>query len=140
MRCCIVLLALLLFASPIDSQTRVDSPSSGSTVRKAILDGLRVPVENDLHQPVKFKVDVIKVQDGWAFVRGVPQRSDGSVVDYTGTKYKEAIDLGAFDEGFCALLRKEGKSWQVVTYAIGSTDVPWVTWAEEHKAPEAIFK
>jgi len=116
------------------------TPKFGSGERKAIMDSLRVPVEKRLRKPVVFKVDHLKVQDGWAFLRGVPQQPGGRPMDYTGTGYERAKKDGIFDDWICALLRqnKAGK-WEVVTFVIGATDVPYVGWDEQYKAPRAIF-
>ena len=133
-------LALVGVAAAGQAQTRVETPKPGTPLRKAILDALRVPVQEDLGQPVQFKVDVLRVQNAWAFVRGVPQRKDGSAIDYSRTGYQITIDEGAFDDGFCALLQKQNGTWTVVVYSIGSTDVVWDTWADDFHAPRAIFE
>ena len=73
-------------------------------------------------------------------MKGVPQRPGGGAMDYRGTGYQEAIDAGAFDDGIVALLRKRGGKWQVVKYVIGATDVPYVEWDKEYRAPAAIFR
>jgi hypothetical protein len=43
-------------------------------------------------------VDHLKVQDGWAFLRGVPQQSDGRPMDYRGTIFEAAMQEGMFDD------------------------------------------
>jgi hypothetical protein len=123
--------------APVD--TKPYTPERGSPERKAILDSLRVPVEKQLKQPVIFKVDHLLVQKGFAFLRGMPQKPDGSEIDYTGTVYQEAIDEGAFDGGVFALLRNVNGKWRVVQYVIGATDVPYVDWDKKYRAPRAIF-
>jgi hypothetical protein len=115
-------------------------PEKGSTERKAIVDALRVPVEKHLKQPVVFKIDHLKVQNNWAFLTGWPQKSDGSAIDYRLTVYQDAIDAGAFDDGIVALLRKVKNKWTVVQYVIGATDVPYVDWDKEYRAPKGIFR
>ena len=138
----IVCLFLLLAVFPSDAaaQGEVSTPRSGDRERRAILDALRVPVEKELGPKVVFKVDHLKVQGGWAFLRGVPQRPGGKAVDYKGTVYERAREDGVFDDWVCALLRKRGGKWQVIKYVIGATDVPYVGWDEEFGAPAAIFK
>ena len=118
----------------------VRTPERGSPERKAIMDALRVPTEKQLKQPVIFKIDHLKVQRGWAFVRAYPQRPDGGAIDYTKTEYQEAIDAGVFDEGVIGLLRNANGKWKVVQFVIGATDVPWVDWDTKYKAPKGIFK
>lgn len=116
------------------------TPKAGSLERKALMEALRLPVEKELNKKVVFKVDHLKIQGDWAFMRGVPQQPNGKAMDYRGTPYQEAIKEGMFDDGICALLRKDQGKWKVITYQIGATDVPWVTWSEEHKAPAIIFE
>jgi hypothetical protein len=89
---------------------------------------------------VVFKIDHLGVQGDWAFLRGVPRQRGGGAMSYRGTVYQEAIDAGAFDDGIVALLRKRRGKWQVVKYVIGATDVPYVEWDKEYRAPSAIFQ
>ncbi len=60
-------------------------------------------------------------------------------MDYRGTEYQEAIDAGMFDNGIFALLKKTGGKWKVVTHMIGCTDVCYLDWDKQYKAPKAIF-
>jgi hypothetical protein len=116
------------------------TPAPQTPERKAIADALREPVQAKLKKSVVFKIDHLKVQDGWAFLKGMPQRPDGRPMDYRDTPYREQIKLGMFDDGISALLKKEGGKWVVVTYNIGATDVIYLNWAEQYKAPPAIFE
>lgn len=122
------------------SQGTPVTPKLGSPERKAIADALRVPVEKELGRKVVFKIDHLKILNGWAFLLGQPQQPDGKRMDYRGTPYQEAKKAGAFDDGICALLNKKGDDWRVVVYVIGATDVPYVEWDKEYKAPPEIFK
>lgn len=133
------LLLLVLLCATAPAQDAARTPAAGSAERKAVLDALRVPVEKELKKKVVFKVDALKVQGAWAFVRGVPQQPGGKAMDYRGTVYEQAIADGAFDDWVCALLRREGGRWRVVAHSIGATDVVYSNWPEEHKAPRAIF-
>ena len=116
------------------------TPERGSDERKAIVDALRTPVEKKLRQQVIFKIDHLKVQNGWAFMLGKPQRLDGTPVDYSDTVYKSAVGAGAFDDSILALLHEVGGKWRVVQYVIGATDVPYVDWDKKYHAPKAIFE
>jgi len=116
-----------------------DASAVLSPEQAAALEALRVPIEKELGQPVVFKTGRFEVSDGWAFVEGQTVRPDGAVIDYTQTPHKEAVAAGAFDDGFTALLHLENGSWKVVTYEIGSTDVPWVEWPQKYGAPSMIF-
>ncbi len=140
-RVCLLLPALLvLTAAAARAQRGPYTPAPGSAERKAITDALRAPVERELRQKVVFKVDRLKVQGGWAFLSGVPQTPDGGQLDYKATPYRQQVEEGMFDDGVVALLRKQGGRWRVVKYVVGATDVPYVTWDKDYKAPAAIFK
>jgi len=112
---------------------------TAATEREAILSTLRGPVEKQLRQQTVFKVQHLKVQDGWAYLSAVPQRPGGKAMDYGQSVYQKQIELGAFEDSINALLRKRGENWTVVTYNIGATDVVWLPWAKKYGAPEAIF-
>jgi hypothetical protein len=132
--------AFLLFALLIGTALgQATTPNKGSADRTAIMNALRIPVERDLKQKVQFKISWLKVQNGWAFLKGIPQQRNGKPIDYKKTQYREAIEDGAFDDWVCALLRKKNGKWTVVQFQIGATDVPYVTWPDDYKAPIAIF-
>jgi hypothetical protein len=116
------------------------TPKPGSSERKQITESLRSVVEKELKKPVVFRIDALKVQGEWAFLRGVPLKKSGERMDYRGTRYQKLIDAGTFDDWICALLRKEAKHWRVVDHVIGATDVPFADWAERYHAPAGIFK
>ena len=132
-------LFIIVAAAGAASAQEARTPAHGSAERKAIADALRAPVEKELRQKVVFKIDHLKVSGEWAFLRGVPQRPGGGKVDYSITRYKQAIEDGVFDDWICALLRRKAGKWQVVKYVIGATDVAYEGWDEEYKAPSAIF-
>lgn len=134
-----VVLCLMVCLCPLTFGQAVTSPKQGSAARKGILDALRVPIEKDLKQRVMFKVDHLKVSGNWAFMSGKNLTAAGKKIDYRKTRYKDAIDSGAFDDWTCALLKREGNKWKVLRYSIGATDVVWDGWFREFRAPKAIF-
>ncbi len=115
------------------------TPKKGSDERTAILNALRVPVEKELKQEIQFVVNDFNVSGNWAFISGEPQTKSGEMPDYSNTVYNEQVESEAFDNNFFALMKKTGKKWKVVTYAIGCTDVCYLEWWKEYKAPKAIF-
>jgi len=133
-----VLLIAIVFASTLSAQS-VYTPEKGSPERKAILDALRVPVERELKQKIVFVADNFNVQGNWAFVGGRPQGADGGSPDYSRTQYANALDSGAFDNNFFALLKKTGGKWRVMTHAIGCTDVCYADWWRRYRAPKTVF-
>lgn len=128
---------LFSITTSITSAQNVYTPENGSAERKAILAALRVPVEKDLKQKIVFVVGDVKSNGNWAFIGGSPKRPDGGDPDLRGTMFEEYGD--AYDHNFFGLLRKTGGKWRVVTYAIGCTDVCWLDWDSQFKAPKAIF-
>ena len=135
---CLAVVFLLAGSVDISAQT-VYQPVKGSPERKAILDALRIPVERDLKQKVVFVAENFKVQGNWAFIGGTPQNSSGGEPDYRRTQYADAVESGAFDNNFFALLKKTAGKWKVTTYAIGCTDVCYTDWWRRYRAPKAIF-
>ncbi len=133
-------IALSLVSLAAFTQSRPYTPSPGDPERKAIMDALRTPVERELHKRVVFKVDQLKVQEGWAFMRGTPLRPDNSPMDYRGTLYQQALDDGVFDDWICALFHWRNGEWQVVQYVIGATDVIYEDWGRRFGAPTGIFR
>ena len=137
-RAVFILVAVLALASAGASQT-IHEPAKGSVERKVILDSLRTPIERDLNQKLVFATDHFTVSGNWAFVSGAPRRLGGGRPVYSGTRYKDAIDAGAFDNNFFALLKRSSGKWRVVKYAIGCTDVCYMDWPRTYHAPRSIF-
>ncbi|NUS99352.1 MAG: hypothetical protein HOP96_00035 [Sphingomonas sp.] len=105
------MLALLALcaASPAPSQ------------RRAVLDALRPAIEKKLGRDVEFVVQVLRVEDGWAFVMADPRRKGGKPIDGNrifGDDF-ENMDGLRVD----ALLQLRSGRWRVVDHAIGATDV-----------------
>lgn len=136
MRLITTLIACLAF-TPTFAQ--VTTPRIGSPERTAMMDALRIPIERDLKQRIQFKIESIRRQGNWAFLKGMPLRQDGKKIDYSKTRYAEAVKQGAFGYGVCALFKKTGKTWKVAKYVLGASDVPYTTWWKQFGAPKAIF-
>jgi hypothetical protein len=134
-----LLFILTLAFCTISVFAQAHTPEKGSAERKAILDALRVPVEKDLKQKIVFNVENFNVSGNWAFLSGDPQNESGGEPNYRSTKFWEAVKEGMFDNNFFALLKKTGGKWKVTTYAIGCTDVCYITWWKDYRAPKAIF-
>jgi hypothetical protein len=129
---------VLLAASAALAQS-AHTPEKGSPERKAILDALRIPVEKRLKQKVIFATDNFNVAGNWAFIAGQPQTPEGGRLDYSHTSYAEAVSAGMFDSNIFALLKKAAGGWKVVTFQIGCTDVCYLPWQKQYKAPKAVF-
>ena len=131
---------ILAFACSSFAQDEIAvTPAKDSVDRMAIMNALRVPVEKELKQRVQFTINHFKITDSWAFITGEPLNLKNVKPDYAGTSYQKAVDAGAFENNYQALLKKTAGKWKVVTYLIGCTDVCWLEWDKKHKAPKVIF-
>ena len=71
----------------------------------------------------------------------------GGRVDYAGTIYEARRADGVMSDVYAVLLRKadessadnDARSWRLSDYAIGPTDVAWLTWPGKHSAPRELF-
>jgi hypothetical protein len=112
--------------------------------RTLAMDALRATLRPVLkNQDIVFNVSQGKyaAKDGWVFMFGkIELRGSQKPVDYRGTQYEDDIRDGLFDDNFSALLHKENGKLVVKTWVIGSTDVPWENWPQEHGAPPEIFR
>jgi hypothetical protein len=135
----IILTFLFFFAASSIFAQGVKTFAAGTPERKAVMDVLRGPVQSELNVPVQFVVNKLNVSGDFVFLVGVPQQKDGKAIDYTKSRYKEQYNSGAFDDGIVALLKRSGSSWKILSYEIGSTDVPYTCWWKQFKAPKEIF-
>ncbi|HEY0179225.1 MAG TPA: hypothetical protein VGC30_06290 [Dokdonella sp.] len=123
-----------------DAEETPHTPPPGSPERAAVLDAARAPVQSELGKPVQFVVKRLAVLGPWAFVHAAMQSSGGQPVDYVGTRYEDAALRGHKSSSYAALLKRRGEVWEIVNYSIGPTDVAWQTWADQYKAPPALFE
>ena len=113
-RAAMLLLGLAASAAAVE-------PPPGSPLRKVVLDALRPAIEKQLGGPVEFKVTLIRVERGWAFVIVDPQRPGGRPIDgyrIFGEHFDNMDGLRAE-----AVLRLRDGKWRVVDHGIGATDV-----------------
>jgi hypothetical protein len=136
---CFLLLIFAFSVSAVFAQ-KAYTPAKNSPERAEILAALRAPVSKDLKQPVSFLATNFKAQGNWAFVGGQARNAKGGKPNWKITEYQKRIDVDAFEDNLFALLKKSGGKWRVVTYMIGCTDVCYLNWDKEYKAPGAIFK
>lgn len=136
-------LALILYCSVVVSVTTfaqsARTPAPGSEERAAIMDALRVPAEKELKQSVIFKVDILRVAGDWAYARVSPTRPNGDEIDFSKTKYRKQVELGAFDPQGEALLRLEDDGWEVLEWAFGGTDVASAAWGDKYRFPKSLL-
>jgi hypothetical protein len=120
---------------------RMIKPQPGSGLRAEILDAVRPLFERETGGPVEFVVTRLNVLGEWAYGEVQAQRPGGRTIDWTRTRHAEDFEAGMFDPAASDfLLRKSGPDWAVVEYALGPTDVVWVSWRLDHRLPLAIFQ
>ena len=134
----LVLLCSLLSAEALSQSAR--TPAPGTEERAAIMDALRVPAEKELKQSVIFKVDRLRVAGDWAYARVSPTRPNGDEIDFSKTKYRKQVELGAFDPQGEALLRLEDDGWKVLEWAFGGTDVASAAWGDKYRFPKSLLQ
>ncbi|MDQ6626085.1 MAG: hypothetical protein M3Y69_08105 [Verrucomicrobiota bacterium] len=103
------------------------------------MDALRAPAQKDLGRTVIFKVDILRVAGDWAYARFSPTMPNGDEIDYSKTKFREQMELGAFDPQGEALLQRRGGEWKVREWVFGATDVPSATWSEKYRFPKGLL-
>lgn len=81
----------------------------------------------------------MKVASGFAFVMAQPIHTNGKHIDWRKTKYAQAYKDGYFGQTALALLKKSGKTWRVLEYEFGGSDMPAVEWTQTHRAPRSIL-
>ncbi len=113
------ILALLLgcLAEAVIAQTPY-TPKPGSAERAAICDGarayvMRKYVHGSLRQPILFKIDHLRVANGYANMEAIPVYKDGSYID------PDVIP----DIGYNFCLRQSGDEWKVIA-DLSRSDVP----------------
>lgn len=134
----VLLCALAAGAGSLLAQA-AHTPAAGSAERKAIMDVLRRPCEEDLGRKVIFRVQHLKVAGDWAFARVVPLQPDGKEIDYSRTKYREDAAEGIFDGEGEALLRRASGIWKLLEWRFGATDTEIDLWLEKHRFPRALL-
>lgn len=133
----VTLLALAIAPSAASAQ---DCFTPQGTLRKSVLDTLRVPFVDNLKQPVEFVVSKIRVcwrgTELWAFVFAKPQRPGGAPIDWRSAGYSDCSETGM------GLLGRSRPSdpWAVLDHAICPTDVTWAGWSEQYGAPPQLFE
>jgi hypothetical protein len=107
----LTLLLGLFTALPARAQ-RVYTPAPGSAERQAIMNAVRIDSRDDMARAgvrgtYEFKVLVLNVQSGWAYVVATPVSTDGRELRGHDREY----DCGAYA---AAVVRRTGNQWRVV--------------------------
>lgn len=125
--------ALLFFltSATLFGQQNINTPNHPE--RKATLQSLRLSIEKELKQPVKFVVHALRREKNYAFFSGQVKNKLGDDIDFRKTSYRQLVIEGLFDgDATYALLKKVNGKWKVITYVIGPTDVAWSDWPDKY--------
>ena len=126
------ILVIFLWATmTLRAQQNINVPNHPD--RKATLQSLRLSIEKELKQPVKFVVNQLRMEKNYAFFSGQVKDAHGRDIDFRQTPYRELVMNDMFDgDATYALLKKVKGIWKVVTYVIGPTDVAWSDWPSKY--------
>jgi hypothetical protein len=108
------LFVILLLAHPVLAG-EVCTPKTGSKERVDLLNAVRDPLEDRIHQEVIFRVCHLKMQDDLAFLIAQARTKDDKLIDY------------------------KGKRWDVVQHSYFTSDVWWDELHKKLRAPGALF-
>ena len=126
-----LIVAALLAAAPVTAQTYTE-PQRGTDLRADLIDAIRPRIEWALGAPVEFVVWDLRVQGDVAFASLWAQRPGGGEIDLANSPAarRGEIDPTVGDGPTVqALLRRSGRTWVAVHFAISATDV-WWDWDE----------
>ena len=112
-------------------------PKKDSKEFREIMAAVSDPVEDAVHQPVTFKINHIKMENGWAFVDALPLTKAGKRINYAGTMFEDWIEEA--DEVLWVLLRYKRNRWYIVQKEFFTTEATWVDWPQYFRAPAGIF-
>ncbi len=145
----LVLAALAAACSPPASGPAepANSPSGQGAdaldpMEQALTAALAPAVAEEIGQPVSFSVQLMRIEDDWAWLVAQPWTPEGAAIDWSQTRYAQRAADGALDGAGAtyALLRRQGDHWRVVAFAVGPTDVAWADWPERHGAPASLIQ
>ncbi|WP_409493123.1 hypothetical protein [Amycolatopsis sp. cmx-11-12] len=123
------------------------SLNPGDPVREAALQAATARLDEFFGDRVRVEVERLDRIGPWVFLQGTMRTTDAGRPYYAGTVYEARRADGVMSDVYVALLKKadekgadnDARSWRLSNYAVGPTDVAWLTWPDEHEAPRALF-
>lgn len=142
-----VFLIALPLAGHAGERSDYNTPAAGSSLRKQILDTIRIPTEEHFGQPVVFKVNTLRATGTWAFFIGQTIQPNGKLIDYRKSKEFKAdpkttqsgLDAGVLYGGVDALLKNDGTGWKIIAVTYNSTDVHWHDYDKRFGVPRRLI-
>ena len=79
--------------------------------------------------------------DNWLLITGAVRAVNGGEFDFADTVYQSAVDKGAFENLYMALLEKDSSlaPYQLIELSFGSTDTPIEQWIQQYSVPPELF-
>ncbi|WP_410603694.1 hypothetical protein [Amycolatopsis sp. lyj-90] len=123
------------------------SLTPGDPVREAVLQAATARLDEYFGDRVRVEVEQLDRVGPWVFLQGTMRGTEAGRPYYDGTVYEARRADGVMSDVYVALLKKrdeaaadnDARSWRLSAYAIGPTDVAWLTWADDHEAPRTLF-
>jgi hypothetical protein len=117
------------------------------SVREAVLQAATARLDDYFGDRVQVKVEHLNRIGPWVFLQGTMHGTEADRPYYAGTVYESRRADGVMSDVYAVLLKKtadaaadnDARSWRLSDYAIGPTDVAWMTWPDEHEAPRELF-
>jgi hypothetical protein len=128
--------------TPVPQSVGPDDPA-----REAVLRAATEPVDDAFGDRARVEVVHLNRIGSWVFLKGNLRGADGGPLNYAGTAYEARRADGVMSDVYAVLLRKadaasaddDARSWRLSDYAMGPTDVAWLTWPDKHEAPRELF-
>lgn len=142
-----IAVAVALFASALAACTP-PTPGAATDVQSAEQpdDAIRAAateaLQADIGQPIGLNIETLRTEGDWAWVIATPMTPSGEAVDFSATKYGQAVADGVFDGGgttYMLLQRRADGGWAVVEFVVGPTDVAWLEWPAKYGFPPSLF-
>lgn len=122
------LLILMSFCCAASALAAPKEIPKGSDLRAELFDLARATVESEAGQPVKFAGSLKRLGD-WAFF-------SGTIVNAAGNQIRIGPDRSADTAILWKIVDSE---WQMITHAVGITDVAYASWPDQFGAPMALL-
>ena len=132
--------SLGLFLSACVLQSPVEEPAAGplSASPDELIDA---SLTDNLGRSLAVIVESRQSRENWLFLSGFITEDDGRDFDFSTSPYQSAIDTGAFENRFMALLQGVGgpEDYTLLELSFGATDTPIDQWLEQYPVPAALF-
>ena len=130
--------AATIFANSSAFAADAVAVDKNAPLRSELLDAARPSFQTETGGPVQFVVNALNVWGDWAYARAELERPDGKCIDWTKTKYAQAVKDNEFDGGYAFfMLRRSNGHWAMHDFAFGPTDFPPDGWRTSYKLPTA---